>query len=82
MNEHEDRARTVKAAKLRRVCEWMLEERPDLTVGDLRGATPELRDRVARVAGTRTPSDQTWGLVTDQLARDFPRRDTEEHTNA
>ena len=62
-NQHEDRARSVKAAKLSRVVEAILAEDASLSVEDARVAGDEFWGRVAEVAGTLPPSQTTRDLV-------------------
>lgn len=74
---YEERARAVKVYKIVRVCEQMLDEVPDLAAAAFRDASPELRARVAEVAGTRVPSDRTWALVVATIEQAIQRREGE-----
>ena len=72
MNRWEERARSVKAAKLARVVEHILAYDSLLTVAAPADAPPEFRARCARLAQVHEPSEQTWatmiGLVRDRVA--------------
>lgn len=62
-NVHEERARAAKAYKLSRVALRLLDDNPAVTIEDLRAAGPEIRGRMAVVAGVWTPSDATWEVM-------------------
>lgn len=69
MNEHEARARSIKAHKLARVARRVLNQ-PGVTLASMAEAPEEFRARVATLAKTRPPSEQTWELVMAMLAED------------
>lgn len=67
MNEHEARARSIKAYKLARVWERMCDVSTALALGEPRAVPPHLRERIAKLAGVRAPSETTWELMCDML---------------